>query len=71
MIDAADYGVPQHRERLIIVGLKEGEFKFPRPTHGPDSLDDEPFYNAETAITGITITSDEEKGGLEADMELC
>ncbi len=64
VIDAADYGVPQHRERLIIVGLKEGEFKFPRPTHGPDSLDDEPFYNAETAITGITITSDEEKRGI-------
>lgn len=53
IVDAADYGVPQHRERLIIVGLKEGSFKFPRPTHGPDSLDEEPFYNAETAIEGI------------------
>lgn len=39
ILDAADYGVPQHRERLIIVGLKEGHFKFPRPTHGPDSVD--------------------------------
>ena len=27
IVDAADYGVPQHRERLIIVGLKDGEFK--------------------------------------------
>ena len=52
-MDAADYGVPQHRERLIIVGLKEGTFKFPRPTHGPDSIDDQPFYNAETAIEGV------------------
>lgn len=53
IVDAADYGVPQHRERLLIVGLKEGEFKFPRPTHGPDSLNDEVFYNAETAIEGV------------------
>lgn len=64
IIDAADYGVPQHRERLIIVGLKEGEFKFPRPTHGPDSIDDEPFYNAETAVTGVSLTPDESKPGI-------
>ena len=53
ILDAADYGVPQHRERLLIVGLKEGEFKFPRPTHGPDSLNDAAFYNAETALEGV------------------
>lgn len=64
IIDAADYGVPQHRERLIIVGLKEGKFKFPRPTHGPDSIDDEPFYNAETAVTGVELTADESKVGI-------
>ena len=34
VLDSADYGVPQHRERLIMVGLREGEFKFPKPTHG-------------------------------------
>lgn len=64
IVDAADYGVPQHRERLIIVGLKEGEFKFPRPTHGPDSLDNEPFYNAEMAVTGIELSDDECKSGI-------
>lgn len=53
IVDAADYGVPQHRERLLIVGLKDGLFKFPRPTHGPDSLDNQAFYNAETAIAGV------------------
>lgn len=53
IVDAADYGVPQHRERLLIIGLKEGTFKFPRPTHGPDSLDNQSFYNAETAIEGV------------------
>lgn len=64
IVDAADYGVPQHRERLIIVGLKEGEFRFPRPTHGPDSLDDEQFYNAETAIAGVLLSDDENKSGI-------
>lgn len=56
ILDAADYGVPQHRERMIIVGLKEGEFKFPRPTHGPDSLDAVPFYNAGVALEGVPVT---------------
>ena len=39
ILDAADYGVPQFRERLIIVGLKEGSYRFPYPSHGPDSPD--------------------------------
>lgn len=64
ILDAADYGVPQHRERLIIVGLKEGVFSFPRPTHGPDSLDEQPFYNAETAIEGVELTEDEVATGI-------
>ncbi|NJM88107.1 MAG: hypothetical protein HC847_13965 [Hydrococcus sp. RU_2_2] len=46
ILDAADYGVPQHRERLFIVGLKEGEYLFPYPTHGPDSLDRQPYCSA-------------------------
>lgn len=34
-VDAADYGVPQHRERVLIVASRDGkEFKFPEPTHG-------------------------------------
>lgn len=61
IVDAADYGVPQHRERMIIVGLKEGEFKFPQPTHGPDSVDEAPFYNAETAIEGVKFSSEDDK----------
>ncbi len=64
IVDAADYGVPQHRERLLIVGLKDGNFKFPRPTHGPDSLDKEPFYNAETAIEGVISTESDESNRL-------
>ena len=71
VVDAADYGVPQHRERLLIIGLKENVFKFPRPTHGPDSLDNNAFYNAETAIEGVVSdeTDEENKlGGRYADL---
>jgi DNA (cytosine-5)-methyltransferase 1 len=34
-LNAADYGVPQQRHRTFIVGLREGQFKFPKSTHGP------------------------------------
>lgn len=64
VIDAADYGTPQHRERLIIVGLRQGVFKFPRPTHGPDSLNNQPFYNAGTAVSGLKLTTEEKKTGI-------
>ena len=64
IVDAADYGAPQHRERLLIVGLKDGVFKFPRPTHGPDSIDQNPFYNAGTAVAGVSIAGEEGKLGL-------
>lgn len=60
IVDAADYGVPQHRERLIIVGLKTGKYLFPRPTHGPDSLDDRPFYSAKSAIADLSDEVPEE-----------
>lgn len=35
VIDAAGFGVPQHRERVFIVASRDGrEFTFPMPTHG-------------------------------------
>jgi len=34
VLNAVDYGVPQKRERLFIIGARDGvELKFPRPTH--------------------------------------
>lgn len=35
LVSAADYGVPQKRRRLIMVGMRTGAFWFPKPTHGP------------------------------------
>jgi len=34
-LDAADYGVPQRRQRTFIVGMRDSVFEFPQPTHGP------------------------------------
>jgi DNA (cytosine-5)-methyltransferase 1 len=57
VLDAADYGVPQHRERLFIVGIRSGDpaelkYKFPRPTHGPDAKVPCDFYSAGIAVKG-------------------
>ncbi len=61
ILDAADYGVPQHRERLFIVGVKQGKYLFPYPTHGYDSLDQQPYYSAVQAVEG-SETSDIKAG---------
>lgn len=35
VLDAVDYGVPQHRERVILVGFRgENAYEYPLPTHG-------------------------------------
>jgi DNA (cytosine-5)-methyltransferase 1 len=35
VLNAADYGVPQKRRRLFVVGLRNETLEFPEPTHGP------------------------------------
>jgi DNA (cytosine-5)-methyltransferase 1 len=32
VLNASHYGVPQARERMFLIGLKDGEFKIPKPT---------------------------------------
>lgn len=53
VVDTADYGAPQHRERLIMVGLREGIFDFPLPTHGPDSSTGIPLVSVYDAIQDL------------------
>jgi len=41
LVNAADYGVPQKRERVFIVGFRSDlgiDWSFPRPTHSYDAL---------------------------------
>ncbi len=58
ILDAADYGVPQHRERLFIVGLQHGDdaYLFPYPTHGHDAITSRPYYTAGEALCGIDVS---------------
>lgn len=50
VVDAADYGAPQHRRRLVVVGLRESLFLIPAPTHGPKGH--APYVSAAEAIDG-------------------
>jgi DNA (cytosine-5)-methyltransferase 1 len=42
ILNAADYGVPQIRQRFFMVGVRDGVFEFPDPTHR-DPADDNLF----------------------------
>ncbi len=53
ILDTADYDVPQHRERLLMVGLREGDFSFPRPTRGSNSSTNTPHMTALEAIEDL------------------
>ena len=39
VLNAADFGVPQIRQRLFIVGLQDGAFEWPNPTHAKEPDD--------------------------------
>ncbi|MDH4452717.1 MAG: DNA cytosine methyltransferase [Verrucomicrobiota bacterium] len=40
ILNAADFGAPQQRERLLIVGSRDGEpFQWPKPSHGKSRAD--------------------------------
>ncbi|MGM0387899.1 MAG: DNA cytosine methyltransferase [Natrinema limicola] len=40
VLNAADFGVPQHRKRLFIIGSRDGTtLRLPEPTHGPPTID--------------------------------
>ena len=65
MLNAAHYGVPQIRERVFLIGSRDGlTFKFPAPTHESRAeaglLDDrEPFRTAWDAIGDLPANPNE------------
>lgn len=49
-LNAADYGVPQMRNRIFIVGMQHGKYVFPKPSHGPKGR--KPYVSVGNAILG-------------------
>lgn len=53
VLNAVDYGVPQHRERVILVGfINENIFEFPKPTHGEGLF---PYVTLKDAIGDLPV----------------
>lgn len=60
-LDSADYGVPQHRLRAFVVGIRKDAIQsgeqpqFPAPTHGPDSpTEEKDIRTAGEALQGLS-----------------
>ncbi len=66
LLRACDYGVPQARERLFLVGirsdLKDVVFSYPEKTHGPGCAN--PFVTARDAISDLPIVCMGEGGDI-------
>jgi len=69
VLNSADYGVPQIRERVIIIGTKlEKDFKYPNPTHS--NIDDinifnqglKPYLTLSEAISDLPFIKSNEEG---------
>jgi len=63
-LDAAQYGVPQIRERVFVVGARDGrEFRFPQPTHALHPTDRRTLF----ASLPSAMTAWDALGDLEED----
>jgi DNA (cytosine-5)-methyltransferase 1 len=56
VLRAADFGVPQRRQRLFIVGIRSGTFYWPNPTHGPGAL--KPWRSAGEVVDPANLIGD-------------
>jgi DNA (cytosine-5)-methyltransferase 1 len=50
ILNAAHFGVPQERKRVIAVGLRRCKFDFPKPSHGPHTR--RPYLTAREILAG-------------------
>jgi DNA (cytosine-5)-methyltransferase 1 len=57
VVSAADYGVPQLRQRLIVIGVRddiEGDFVFPKPIYGPNSKTEANYVPLKKVIKSLS-----------------
>ena len=68
VLNAKDYGIPQNRERVFIIGIRDdadNQFKFPKPIHLEKRLKDvleeevdEKYFLSDSAIKSIILNDD-------------
>jgi DNA (cytosine-5)-methyltransferase 1 len=61
VLNAADFGVPQERKRIFIVGLRSDldiEYQFPKPKFGPGT--DSSYVSIRSAISDLPIWPEDE-----------
>lgn len=84
LFNAADYGVPQRRERVIIVGIRNDlndvmEYEFPKETNKNNwvplsvavpklAIEQEKYYFSERAVQGMKNAKNNMKRGLYQDL---
>ena len=84
LINSADYGVPQRRERVIIVGVRNDindmlEYEFPKETNTDNwiplsvavhklAIDEQKYYFSERAVQGMKNAKNNMKRGLYQDL---
>lgn len=66
IVDAADYGVPQHRRRAVLVAARTGCARIPPATHGPNTT--APYATPESVLglhgtLGFPRRNDRDDGG--------
>ncbi|MDR2729884.1 MAG: DNA (cytosine-5-)-methyltransferase [Treponema sp.] len=83
MVNASDYGVPQKRERVIIVAVRKdlkGKFEFPQKTTEYDKIplsvavpkidiDEKKYYFSERAVAGLKKAKNNMKRGLAQNLD--
>ena len=64
VLNAADYGVPQVRERVYIIGSRDGKkFRFPQPTHCDPMMCQNDLFEREPWLTAWDAIGDLECSG--------
>ena len=65
VLNSADYGVPQRRKRVFIVGLMgDKEFVFPNPTHGTSDASLDPYISVQEALGDLPVATNDENANV-------
>lgn len=70
VVNAADYGIPQRRKRVIIVGIKDGiKFQFPEPTHNENGNGLKKYVSVEDALGDLPPAIIDANGTIDYNFE--